>query len=149
MQVQLDVQIASTAPNLPTNTQLRKWVEAALARPCTVSVRIVDNEEMQALNLTYRQKDKPTNVLSFPMDDMPDCTPAPLLGDIVICAPVVAQEAEAGHISLEAHWAHLMVHGSLHLLGYDHEEATEAVIMEAKEVCIMADLGFPSPYTSL
>lgn len=110
-----------------------------------LSVRIVDEDESQALNLQYRGKDKPTNVLSFPCE-LPDGVELPLLGDLVICAQVVAKEAlEQGKV-LHAHWAHMVVHGTLHLLGYDHIEDGEAEEMEAIEIQVLLELGYPNPY---
>jgi len=108
-------------------------------------VRLVDAPEMASLNKTYRGKDGPTNVLSFPADLPPDLD-LPLLGDIVICAPVVAAEAREQHKSPDAHWAHMAVHGTLHLLGYDHLDENEAITMEALESAILADLHYPCPY---
>ena len=126
----IDIQQASTADasQLPSDEQFEIWVEAALQQRLSeaeLSVRIVDEDESQALNLQYRGKDKPTNVLSFPCE-LPDGVELPLLGDLVICAQVVAKEAlEQGKL-LHAHWAHMVVHGTLHLLGYDHIEDGEA-----------------------
>ena len=110
-----------------------------------MTVRIVDETESQQLNFDYREKDKPTNVLSFPFQ----CPPGielPLLGDLVICAGVVAQEATEQNKSLDAHWAHMVVHGSLHLLGFDHINDDDAAQMEAEEVTILQQLGFTNPY---
>ncbi len=108
-------------------------------------MRIVDEDESQQLNGQYRQKDKPTNVLSFPAD-LPEELQLPLLGDLVICAPVVAREAEDQNKALDAHWAHMLVHGTLHLLGYDHIDETDATEMEALETQIITELGFAPPY---
>lgn len=144
----LDLQIASEAGQLPTETQLQLWTQAALASRrdnAELSLRIVDETESQQLNSQYRQQDKPTNVLSFPADLSPELQ-LPLLGDLVICAPVVAREAQEQNKTLEAHWAHMLVHGTLHLLGYDHIEDTEATAMEALETQIITELGFPPPY---
>ena len=149
MPVQVDLQIApGCTPPVPDLALFCHWANAALAGrgPTTLSIRVVDAEEMQTLNRDYRQKDAPTNVLSFPMEDMPDPSPYPLIGDIVLCAPVLAAEAHTQNRPWEAHWAHMVTHGCLHLLGYDHVEPAEAVIMESKEVAILAALGFPSPY---
>ncbi|WP_226662896.1 rRNA maturation RNase YbeY [Microbulbifer aggregans] len=146
--VELDVQRATTYPNLPEDQDLLQWAIAAvsgLRDEAEISLRIVDEDESQALNLQYRGKDKPTNVLSFPAD-IPEELGLPLLGDLVICAQVVASEAEQQHKALAAHWAHMVVHGTLHLLGYDHIEDDEAEIMENLETRIMARMGFSDPY---
>ena len=127
---QIAVQRASTVASIPKNKELKQWAIAALSAKideAEVTIRIVDVSEMTELNTRYRHKQGPTNVLSFPFD-IP-----PLLGDIIICAEVVQREANEQHKSLEAHWAHMVVHGVLHLLGYDHEQAQEAKQMEQKE----------------
>lgn len=110
-----------------------------------VSLRFVDDETIRELNRDYRGKDKPTNVLSFPFEAPPG-VPTTLLGDLVICAPVVAAEAAEQGKPLTAHWAHMVVHGVLHLLGYDHIDDADAEIMEGLEVEILAGLGVPNPY---
>ncbi|MFV8783568.1 rRNA maturation RNase YbeY [Microbulbifer sp. SA54] len=146
--VELDVQRATTLPNLPQDHDLLRWATAAVGehrQEAEISLRIVDEDESQALNAQYRGKDKPTNVLSFPADIPPELG-LPLLGDLVICAQVVAREAEQQHKALPAHWAHMVVHGTLHLLGYDHIEDDEAEIMENLETRIMARMGFSDPY---
>jgi probable rRNA maturation factor len=148
MSIILDLQLASTASNLPSEAQIQQWLNAAVSpfQPVAeVTVRIVDETESQQLNFDYREKDKPTNVLSFPFQ----CPPGielPLLGDLVICAGVVAQEAKEQNKSLDAHWAHMVVHGSLHLLGFDHINDDDASEMEAEEIQILAELGFADPY---
>lgn len=148
MAIILDLQLASDAPDLPSAQQLQQWLDAAILPfqiDAELTVRIVDNSESQQLNRTYRGKDKPTNVLSFPFQ----CPPGielPLLGDLVICAPVVQQEALEQGKSLTAHWAHMIVHGSLHLLGFDHINDDDATQMEAEEVTILQQLGFTNPY---
>ena len=129
----IDLQIACQhTDNLPTETQIQQWANAAI-RPQTlepeITIRIVDEAESHDLNLTYRGKDKPTNVLSFPFE-CPDEVELPLLGDLVICRQVVELEATEQGKPLEAHWAHMVVHGCLHLLGYDHIEDDEAEEME-------------------
>ena len=149
MSITLDLQLASEAPNLPTEAQFQHWLEAAILPfqdVAEVTVRIVDEAESQQLNFDYREKDKPTNVLSFPFQQPPGIEELPLLGDLVICVQVVAREAAEQHKSLDAHWAHMVVHGSLHLLGFDHITEDEAQEMEAEEIQILADLGFPNPY---
>lgn len=129
------------AAGIPTATSLRLWAEAARGRKRgEITLRLVDSAESQTLNRDYRGKDKPTNVLSFPMGE-PD-----YLGDIVICAPVVAAEAVEQGKAARAHWAHMVVHGVLHLLGHDHIDDGEAATMEALERKLLARLGFPDPY---
>ena len=139
--LRLSVQYASNASDLPTRTQLRRWVRAALLADTTVTVRFVDAIEGRALNAEYRDQDHATNVLTFVYDDE-----HPRAGDIVLCAPVVHREAEAQGKSLAAHYAHLVVHGMLHLHGFDHELAADAAIMEARETEILARLSLPDPY---
>ena len=111
-----------------------------------MTIRIVDEAESNDLNLTYRGKDKPTNVLSFPFECPPGVEDFPLLGDLIICRQVVEQEASEQQKTLESHWAHMVIHGSLHLLGYDHIEDAEAEEMEALEKEFMQALNFPDPY---
>jgi probable rRNA maturation factor len=134
---------------LPAAASVRRWVEAALAgqrRAIELSVRYVDSDEGRALNRDYRGKDYATNVLSFPVE-LPPGVRSPLLGDLVICAPVVALEALGQDKPLARHHAHLVVHGVLHLLGIDHERSeAEADAMEARERTILARLGIPDPY---
>ncbi|WP_417703394.1 rRNA maturation RNase YbeY [Rheinheimera aquimaris] len=148
MAITLDLQLAFDAPDLPTETQFQQWLDAAVLpfqAEAEVTIRIVGNAESQQLNFDYRGKDKPTNVLSFPFQ----CPPGielPLLGDLVICAPVVAQEAQQQNKTLNAHWAHMVVHGCLHLLGFDHINDDDAEQMEAEEVTILQQLGFTNPY---
>jgi probable rRNA maturation factor len=140
----LSVQYACKDPALPARPQVRRWIRASCEQAAEVTVRFVDAEEGQTLNRTYRRKDYATNVLSFVYESGPR-----LAGDLVICLPVVLREAEAQGKSAEAHFAHLIVHGMLHLLGYDHETgARDARRMEAKEQEILAGLGYPDPYTA-
>jgi len=145
----LDLQIASEHhENLPTEQQIMQWLEVILPQfmdNAELTIRIVDKEESQYLNYTYRNKDKPTNVLSFPFES-PIEIDVPLLGDLVICKQVVEIEASEQHKSLSSHWAHMIVHGCLHLLGYDHLLDEEAEEMENIEIDIMAQLGFDNPY---
>lgn len=146
--IDLDLQIATDAADLPSEAQFRLWVETALngrREEAELTIRIVDDEEGAELNETYRGKQGPTNVLSFPFEAPPG-VPLPLLGDIVICAPKVAREAAEQGKPLEAHWAHLTLHGCLHLLGYDHLEPEEAEVMEALETELLAALGYANPY---
>lgn len=135
---------------VPAPASFRRWVEAALAgarrrRPAELSIRIVGTREGRTLNRTYRDKDYATNVLSFPVE-LPPGVRLPLLGDIAICAPVVRREATEQDKHIAHHWAHLTVHGVLHLLGYDHIVDTEAVRMEALETRILKGLGIADPY---
>ena len=145
--ITVDIQYATESKTLPTASELRHWVEHALtdyAKDTAITLRIVDRIEMTQLNLYYRGKNKPTNVLSFPYAD--SLEEEKMLGDIVICAPVVLTEADEQHKPWQAHWAHLVVHGCLHLVGFDHEIEDQAQIMESLEVKLLAGLGFPDPY---
>ncbi|MEM9257576.1 MAG: rRNA maturation RNase YbeY [Pseudomonadota bacterium] len=147
--VDVDIQSSSNEP-VPTEADLRTWLTAAVASQSRrerveISLRLVDTEEMSRLNARYRGKQGPTNVLSFPAD-LPAQIDVPLLGDIVICAPVVRREAAAQGKALDAHWAHMAVHGALHLLGHEHEQPGEADAMEALETDILRQLDFPCPY---
>ena len=148
--ITFSIDISSVGANhpLPTQKQCLDWFKAALPPEITlaeVTLKIVDTEEGALLNQQYREKQGPTNVLSFPYR-VPGQSKHQLLGDLVICAPLVEKEAAAQGKSVEAHWAHLVVHGTLHLLGYDHIEVKEAEEMEQLEVEILEALGFPSPY---
>ena len=146
----IDIQYAITPEGVPAGEQLRQWVQLALAGRADnaeLSVRVVDEAEITALNHLYRGKDFPTNVLSFPYEAMPGVESA-LLGDVVICAPVVAREAVEQGKPVESHWAHMVIHGVLHLLGHDHHDAAEAERMEALETQLLGQLGFPDPYRS-
>lgn len=148
MSIILDLQVATTETNIPTAEDLQRYLEAAVSpfqAEAEVTIRIVDEAESQQLNFDYRHKDKPTNVLSFPFQAPPGIE-LPLLGDLIICAQVVAKEAEEQNKTLEAHWAHMVVHGCLHLLGFDHINDTDAEEMEAEEVQILQELGFSDPY---
>ncbi|MFC2435726.1 MAG: rRNA maturation RNase YbeY [Aggregatibacter sp.] len=147
----IDLQMACEQESgLPTAEQIEQWATAAVqpqSDEVEMTVRIVDEAESHALNLNYRGKDRPTNVLSFPFE-CPDEVELPLLGDLVICRQVVEREAQEQDKPLMAHWAHMVVHGSLHLLGYDHIEDDEAEEMESLETQIMTGLGFADPYLS-
>jgi probable rRNA maturation factor len=154
--VRLDVSVGYALPRagLPAAVSFRKWVAAALAgriREADLAIRLVDAGEGRALNRHYRGKDYATNVLSFPADiaegvKLPKGVKMPLLGDLVLCAPVVAREAREQKKPRAAHYAHLTVHGTLHLLGWNHEDAREADCMEALERQILAGLGIADPY---
>ncbi|WP_459176199.1 rRNA maturation RNase YbeY [Ewingella americana] len=148
-QVILDLQIAcENSHGLPAESDFQKWLDVVLPQfqeESEVTIRIVDDAESHELNMTYRGKDKSTNVLSFPFEAPPGME-LPLLGDLVICRQVVEKEAEEQQKALLAHWAHMVVHGSLHLLGYDHIVDEEAEEMESIEIEIMQSLGYPDPY---
>ena len=154
--VRLDVAVGYALPRagIPAAASFRKWAAAALQgriREADLAIRIVDAEEGRALNRHYRGKDYATNVLSFPAEippGLPKGVKLPLLGDLVICAPVVAREAQEQDKPLNAHYAHLTVHGCLHLLGLDHEDPREADAMEQLEREILAGLGLPDPYAA-
>ncbi|KZZ08916.1 rRNA maturation RNase YbeY [Oleibacter sp. HI0075] len=155
MNLLLDVQLAESIEHLdtlPTEEQLTLWASTALEgrtefEEPELTIRLTDEEESQALNSEYRGKDKPTNVLSFPFE-MPPGIPLELLGDLVICVGVVEQEAKEQEKTTEAHWAHMVIHGCLHLLGYDHIKDDEAEEMEALERDLLASLGYPDPYAA-
>lgn len=155
MNLDLDLQYAAAGDrDLPAPDMLRRWAEAALAmarpgaaRAAELCLYIVDEDEGARLNREYRHKEGATNVLSFPVQAAAGAAlPADILGDIVICAPVAAREALAQGKAPEAHWAHLVVHGLLHLLGHEHETDQEAHAMERLETKILQDLGYPDPY---
>ena len=151
----VDVQVASSAGGVPTDADIRAWATDVLDQldyqdTVEMSVRIVDEDESRVLNRDYRGKDRPTNVLSFPAGDdhyLPEETPRPL-GDVVLCAPVVEREASEQGKENADHWAHLIVHGTLHLLGFDHETDAQAAEMETVEREILAARGVPDPYAA-
>ncbi len=150
MSPSIDIDDASGSEDVPDPPSLRRWVTAALSETdarhdAEVSVRIVDEAEMVELNGRFRRRAYPTNVLSFPAQ-LPEELDLPLLGDIVVCAPVVAREAGEQDKPPEAHWAHMLVHGTLHLLGYDHEHDDQALVMESLETRILTTMGYPPPY---
>lgn len=153
MNVQVDVQQAADETSALSSTDISRWVERVLEATgghagAELSVRVVDATEMQQLNKAYRGKDKATNVLSFPVGDiagLPGDAAAPL-GDLVICASVVRAEAESQGKRLADHWAHMIVHGTLHLLGFDHEEDDQAADMEGREIEILRTHGVANPY---
>ncbi|MEH6650211.1 MAG: rRNA maturation RNase YbeY [Motiliproteus sp.] len=161
MSIEIDLQLACQSDNLPIAEQLQQWVELALRQhrdttdtdsstATELCIRIVDDGESRQLNNDYRGKDKPTNVLSFPFEAPPGIDLHLLgdlpLGDLVICAPVVAREALEQHKPLQHHWAHMVVHGTLHLLGYDHISEQQAQQMEPLETLILARLDIADPY---
>ncbi|MFT5234961.1 MAG: putative rRNA maturation factor [Shewanella sp.] len=151
LELELDLQIATDNNTLPTQDDFELWVRTALRDTMTeaeLTIRIVDDVESQSLNSTYRGKDKPTNVLSFPFEAPPEID-IPLLGDLIICASVVEQEAIQQNKPSQAHWAHMVVHGCLHLLGYDHINDAEAEEMESLETQLIENLGFNNPYKEL
>ncbi|AIF47273.1 rRNA maturation RNase YbeY [Dyella japonica] len=147
----INVGYAASRKGVPTSASFHQWVEAALRgakrrKATELSIRIVDTKEGRQLNHDYRGKDYATNVLSFPVE-LPPGVKLPLIGDLVICAPVVTREAAEQDKPARHHWAHMTVHGVLHLLGYDHIEDAEAEEMEALETRILAGLGIDDPYT--
>lgn len=141
----LSVQFASEASELPTRAQIRRWVAAALEHAAEITVRIVDAEEAQTLNQDYRDKDYVPNVLTFEYGEI---APGILGGDVVICAPVVEREAREQGKPLQHHYAHMTVHGVLHLQGYDHIDPADADIMESREAVILRRFRIPNPYLS-
>lgn len=143
----LAVQYASDAKNLPTRAQIRRWIRATLVHTAEITVRIVDEEEARALNRDYRDKDYATNVLTFEYGETEDHD-SKLSGDIVICAAVVAREAAEQHKPLLDHYAHLIIHGALHLQGFDHEDPADADIMETREAAILKRFRISNPYLS-
>ena len=150
---EITVQFATRRLGVPHPRALREWATMAMRQKpavavvramsdASLSIRVVGAAESRRLNRTWRGKDKPTNVLSFPAP----ATQSPVLGDLAICAPVVAREAREQGKSAQAHWAHMVVHGVLHLLGYDHELDRDAAVMEARETALLANFGYANPY---
>jgi probable rRNA maturation factor len=146
----LSVQYASGAGELPNRAQIRRWVAAALEQPAEITVRIVDAEEAQALNQDYRDKTYVPNVLTFEYGEIghDESGCGVLGGDVVICAPVVEREAREQNKPPKHHYAHLTIHGVLHLQGYDHIDPAEAEIMESREIAILKQFHLPNPYLS-
>ncbi|GGF53040.1 rRNA maturation RNase YbeY [Alteromonas lipolytica] len=140
---------AELIASIPDEAQLTQWASLVLEHLNTgekeLTVRFVDDDESQALNSEYRGKDKPTNVLSFPFECPPE-VPLNLLGDLVICVPVIAREADVQQKSVNDHYAHMVIHGTLHLLGFDHIEDDEAEAMEQLEITLLAKLSIDDPY---
>ena len=137
----LAVQYASTAQNLPSRTQLRRWLRAALEHDAQIALRIVDEMEGRALNRDFRGKDYATNVLTFVYDER-----EPLHADVVLCAPVMEKEAREQRKDVLAHYAHLAIHAALHLQGSGHDNDADATLMEARETAILQKLGYADPY---
>lgn len=162
VELEIPVQFAASRKGVPHPAMLRRWAVAAFigglpgaknkpgTRRMSIAIRIVGAAESRRLNAAWRGKDKPTNVLSFPSGLTGRLRPAAVdphpLGDLVICAPVVAREAREQGKTSRSHWAHMVVHGVLHLLGYDHEVGREAELMEAREMNLLATFGYPNPY---
>lgn len=149
--LELTLDIRSDAANLPGAADLQRWARAALqadVQKAQISLLLVEGEEGRALNRDYRGKDYATNVLSFALNEGETLPGMPLFGDLVLCVPVVEREAAEQDTPLAAHYAHLTVHGMLHLQGYDHEHDDEAEVMEALETAILAKLGYPDPYAA-
>lgn len=146
----VDLQLATDEAGLPAEDSFQTWARAGWLgdRDSEVTIRIVDSEESASLNAQYRHKTGPTNVLSFPFEAPAGIT-VPLAGDLIICAPVVAKEACDQQKTMTAHWAHMVVHGILHLQGYDHIEDDEAKAMEDLEIRLLAQLGFGNPYDTV
>jgi probable rRNA maturation factor len=142
--IQFATQLAIRRQELPRRFEFRKWAQAALLHEVVATIRLVDEAEGRQLNQDFRGKDYATNVLTFAYGA--DSEGGPLSGDVILCVPVVEREAMEQGKNLHAHYAHLTVHGMLHLQGYDHEDETEAVAMEAVESFIMTRLGLPDPY---
>lgn len=144
--MEIVLQDVSGDENIPSEKEFTRWLQATVdEKNSQLTVRLVAEQEMTELNQRYRQKNGPTNVLSFPFEGPPGVE-SNILGDIVICAPVVRREAKEQNKSLAAHWAHMVIHSALHLQGYDHENEQDAIKMEALEARIMTKLGFPAPY---
>ncbi|MCK4869595.1 MAG: rRNA maturation RNase YbeY [Gammaproteobacteria bacterium] len=144
----IDLQLATEDKNIPTIEQFNSWAKTALPeekQDAEFTIRIVNEQEITELNKRYRNKDSATNILSFPVD-LPDEIDLPLLGDIIICASIVNQEAQEQNKTSEEHWAHLTMHGILHLLGYDHDNEQNAKEMEDREIVLLAELGIANPY---
>ncbi|MGH1470937.1 MAG: rRNA maturation RNase YbeY [Cellvibrionaceae bacterium] len=161
MNITVDIQVATKSDDSPEPEPIHSWIQSALEHPSVVSLlpqqcvtleknielslRIVDRDESQNLNQQYRGKNKPTNILSFP-SDLPEGLPFLHLGDLVVCAPVVKQESIDQQKKLQNHWAHMLIHGTLHLVGFDHVEDAQAEIMETLEIDILSTMNIPNPY---
>ena len=150
MNLSIDIQMACPSEEAPDEDSIKRWASAAIRDErdnSQLNLRIVDEQESADFNQQYRGKTGATNVLSFPFDAVAP-EPLPILGDLVVCAPVVNREANEQQKTSEAHWAHIIVHGVLHLLGYDHIDDSDAAQMEALETSILLELNFPAPYES-
>lgn len=148
MAIELDLQIACATESLPSQDDFQRWVDIALLpynKPFELTIRIVEQEESQSLNAQYRNKNKPTNVLSFPFE-VPEGVELNLLGDLIICADIVESEALVQKKLSHDHWAHMVIHGCLHLLGFDHIDDNEADEMESLEISLLAKLKISDPY---
>ena len=148
MKINVDIENFSSCKNIPDEIFFRRWVSASLSsqqKRLEVVIRVINEDESAALNNRFRKKNVATNVLSFPAD-LPESLNFPLLGDLAICAQVVAREADEQNKDLVAHWAHIVIHGSLHLIGFDHEDDIDAKKMEKMETKILSEFYFPSPY---
>jgi probable rRNA maturation factor len=145
----VDIQLADSSARTPDAQRIRGWVAAVFTTlgrsPLALTVRVIDEEEMAKLNRRYRGRNQSTNVLSFPIGPLPGMH-TDLLGDIVVCGPVVDREAAIQHKSPMGHWAHMVVHGLLHLFGYNHESDQDAIVMEALEKSVLEGLGYSDPY---
>lgn len=152
MNYQIDIQYAQTKPLQFDEQQLKQWIELALRdhqSRAELTLRVVDLDEMQDLNHTYRQQNKPTNVLAFPANLPEDIQlDYPLLGDLIVCPEVLLRESQDYKISEAAHWAHILIHGTLHLLGFDHIELEDEVRMHHEEIKLLAELGYDNPYNN-
>ena len=155
MQAEVAIQRATRTAEIPGDDQFQKWIEAVPAASelrYSLDIRIVDDDEARRFNREYRGRDYATNVLSFPAElpeGLPDEIRQTQLGDLLICAPVVVREAREQNRPAADHWAHLTIHGLLHLLGYDHEQPGDAAVMESLEIEILAGLGIPDPYVEI
>lgn len=150
--INLEYQIVTESSYIPSQQEMEQWLVQFVPEhtdATDIAIRVVDEKESQSLNSEYRGKDKPTNVLSFPFEK-PEFLPADVefseMGDLIICAQIVEQEAAEQNKSLKAHWCHMIVHGTLHLLGYDHIKDADAEQMESLEIKILQKMGFPNPY---
>lgn len=148
MIIKINLQTAYSKNDMPTLNDFKKWASETLrgrTNKNELTIRIVDEQESEQLNKQYRLKSGPTNILSFPYEDLPNVKNN-LIGDLVICAPLVEQEANKYKKTSQAHWAHLTIHGCLHLLGYDHIKESDSQLMESVEISLLKKLGFKDPY---
>jgi probable rRNA maturation factor len=151
MKIKVNIQRVTKISGIPTDKEIRKWAKSALNnynQDSEITVRIVDTDESRQLNRKWRNINEPTNVLSFPVEGIQIYAPG-LLGDIVICAPIIINEARNQNKTVNAHWAHMVIHGILHLLGYDHNNFKNAEIMESLEIKLLESLGYNNPYLQL